>query len=424
MKFPILISLSGVVVSQVDPQATARLDVDLGENPQPGDVIEINQDVEIAGHKVRLLTITSDSQEGYSFMIDPGESLNFVSVAIDGFPAVGGGGGGIGQGVFNTSLAYVEIPKGKQTLIFSNPLASSPTEIWKVEWQPENARAFEVSDNEMNVCWTADTIQNIPDLTEGLDGRVFFTQVSQDLKIMVANLDGSDQQIIAEGAARASLSPDGSKVAYSTNDEIVIKDLPSGEIRIIPGTFGRISLWSPDGTRIANVTAGDQYGIFVMDLNGGNVKQLSNLGYESLAGWSADGQKLYYAIPGAEGNGFLLRAIDVDSAVTEDLFVLENSSRKAPEAVISPDGKWVAYRAEDNSSLYLKGMDGSPARMLLDHPALAINGITWEKGGNLLGVSLITEEHPEGEIILIAPDSCETYRLPGLIGALDGIIIP
>ena len=51
VNFPLLISLSGVVVSQVDPQATARLDVDLGENPQPGDVIEINQDVEIAGHK-------------------------------------------------------------------------------------------------------------------------------------------------------------------------------------------------------------------------------------------------------------------------------------------------------------------------------------------------------------------------------------
>ena len=59
---------------------------------------------------------------------------------------------------FNTSLAYVEIPKGKQTLIFSNPLASSPTEIWQVEWQPENVRAFEASDNEKDVCWTADTI--------------------------------------------------------------------------------------------------------------------------------------------------------------------------------------------------------------------------------------------------------------------------
>jgi hypothetical protein len=106
------------------------------------------------------------------------------------------------------------------------------------------------------------------------------------------------------------------------------------------------------------------------------------------------------------------------------LFVLENSSRKAPEAAISPDGKWVAYRAEDNSSLYLKGMDGSPARLLLDHPALAINGIVWEKTGNLLGISMITEEYPQGEIILIAPDSCESYRLPGLNGALDAIIIP
>jgi Tol biopolymer transport system component len=91
---------------------------------------------------------------------------------------------------------------------------------------------------------------------------------------------------------------------------------------------------------------------------------------------------------------------------------------------VSPDGKWIAYRASDNSSLFIKGMDGSPARLLLDDPANAINGIAWDKESLLLGVSLITPEYPDGEIILIAPDTCETYRLPGLSGELNGILIP
>jgi len=69
-------------------------------------------------------------------------------------------------------------------------------------------------------------------------------------------------------------------------------------------------------------------------------------------------------------------------------------------------------------------MDGSEARLLLDNPATAINGIAWEREGNLLGVSLITPETQDGEIFLIAPDNCETYRLPGLSGELDGIFIP
>jgi Tol biopolymer transport system component len=91
---------------------------------------------------------------------------------------------------------------------------------------------------------------------------------------------------------------------------------------------------------------------------------------------------------------------------------------------VSPDGKWIVYRASDNSSLYIKGLDGSPARLLLDNPATAINGIAWDKESHLLGVSLITPEYPDGEIILITPDSCETYRLPGLSGELDGVFIP
>lgn len=128
--------------------------------------------------------------------------------------------------------------------------------------------------------------------------------------------------------------------------------------------------------------------------------------------------------PGASTDGFLLRSVDISGGNTRDLFTLENSSLKAPLPAVSPDGQWIAYRASDNNSLYLKNMDGSPARLLLDQPAATINGIAWEKKSHLLGVSLITQQIPDGEIILIAYDSCETYRLPGLSGELDGFFIP
>ncbi|MGB8253207.1 MAG: hypothetical protein WCF08_08305, partial [Anaerolineaceae bacterium] len=66
---------------------------------------------------------------------------------------------------------------------------------------------------------------------------------------------------------------------------------------------------------------------------------------------------------------------------------------------------------------------GGPPRLLLSDPGMAVNGIAWEQGGYLMGVSVMTSEYPEGEMLLIGVDGCETYRLPGLSGELDGVFI-
>ena len=423
VKFPLTIRFSGVVISQVDPQASAKITIDVGTNPQAEQVWEVNQDVQLAGNTIRLVSVTARS-DGYSFRIDPGSNLTDVSVQIEGYQAIGGGGGGPLNQVFNKSLVYSELPKGPLTIVFTNPRSASPTETWLVEWQPETVREFPPIAGSSNICLNADTIQTLNLLPAGWDGKVVVTQLNPQLQIVLAGMDGSQQQVIATGSARAAISQDGARLAYSTDEGIRILDLANGKSTLIAGVFGRDLHWSPDGSQIAYVNSGDLYGVFVINSDGKNPKQLSNLGYESIAGWSPDGSTLYYAIPGSSGNGFLLRSVEVSTGNTQDLFVLENSSRKAPMPAVSPDGKLIAYRASDNSSLYIKGLDGSPARLLLDNPATAINGIVWERESHLLGVSLITPEYQDGEIILIAPDSCETYRLPGLSGELDGVFIP
>jgi hypothetical protein len=422
VKFPLTISFSGVVISQVDPQASAKLTIDVGMNPQPDQVWEVNQDVQLAGQTVRLISVTATS-DGYSFQIDPGKNLSGVSVQIEGYQANGGGGGGW-QGVFTSSLVYTNLPKGKLTVVFSNPLSASPTETWQGQWQPETVREFSPSASTTNTCLNASSFQALPLLQAGLDGKVLLTQLNPKMQILLAGMDGGKQQIIATDSGRAALTLDATRLAYPTEQGIVIYDLTSGETTGVSGMFGGNLHWSPDGSQIASVNPRVSFGIFITGSDGKKSRQLTNLGYESIAGWSPDGSTLYYAIPGSGGNGFLLRAVEVSTGTTQDLFVLEDSSRKAPLPVVSPDGKWIAYRASDNSSLFIKGMDGSPARLLLDNPANAINGIAWDKESHLLGVSLITPEYPDGEIILIAPDNCETYRLHGLSGELDGVFIP
>lgn len=182
--------------------------------------------------------------------------------------------------------------------------------------------------------------------------------------------------------------------------------------------------WSPDGSHIAFKYYGDNMGVYVMAADGSALRQLTHLGYESIAGWSQDGNLVYYAIPSASEEGFELMTVDVNSGTTQDVFLLNNSSLKAPIPTISPDGKWVAYRDRNMKSVYIKSMDGNTVRLLLDQPGNALSGIVWGKDSNLLGVGVMTEQNQDGEIVILAPDSCETYRIPGLSGQLDGIVIP
>ncbi|MBE0686765.1 MAG: PD40 domain-containing protein [Anaerolineaceae bacterium] len=424
VEFPITIGLSGVVISPVDPLVTATLTVDVGENPQPGDVIEVNQTIDLAGYSIQLLSMSVDSRSGYSFHIDPGEKLSSVSVQINGHQAVGAGAGSAWGGPFYTSLAYSELPTGQLEIEFSNPKQTSETQTWATTWQPENVRVFEDNELSQNVCWDANTLGTIPTITSGLDGKVIVTRTNPQLEILISNFDGSQQEILSQGNAKAALSKDGNYLAFTAEDGIHIMNLSTFETNLIPGIFGRSILWSPDGTRLANVRYGDANGIVVMNNDGSNQQQLTYLGYEELSGWSSDGNTIYYAIPGAGGNGFMLRSVIISTAESTDLFVLEDSSRKAPMSAISPDGKWIAYRAQNNNSLYLKKMDGTPAILLLENPAIAVNGIAWDQEGHLLGVSLITEQNQNGEIFIIAMDSCETYRLSEVSGMLDAVNIP
>lgn len=81
-------------------------------------------------------------------------------------------------------------------------------------------------------------------------------------------------------------------------------------------------------------------------------------------------------------------------------------------------GNWIAYRGVDNGSLYLMRMDGTLGCPLIEKssPAFTVSGIVWGRGGDLLGVSMLTPEAPEGSLILMKWETCETYILLSLHG--------
>lgn len=428
VKFPLTIGFSGVVISPIDTQASASTTIDVGMNPQPEQVWELNQEIPLAGTTIRLLSVSAFS-DGYSFAIETGPTLSSVSVEIEGYPALGGGGGGQpGGGKYSTSLVFAELPKGRLTLLISNPMKVSPTESWQTEWQPQVIRDFPANPQVSNsqICLTDENLSLLQPLPNGLTGKMLLTELNPDPQIVLQNFDGSQRQLLVSGGARGALSADGLQLAYFSAEGLVIQNLASAERLVLAGRQGYGLHWSPDGNQLAYVTNLEFFGIAVTDNLGGNIRQISTLGYESIAGWSTDGMQLYFAVPSATNDGFMLKVSDMTSGQVHDLFLLKDSSRKAPYPTISADGNWIAYRAGDNSSLYLMRMDGSQGHKVIElaSSGYAISGIAWGPDENLLGVSLITPEVPNGKIVLLQPDGCEAYVLPALQGILDGMAIP
>ena len=383
--FPLTVRYTGNVYSRVDQSAPLEFEFDAGSDPQPGQEWVLNKDFDVAGIAFRLVSIRA-GEDGYSFQFESDPELDGPDVQIEGYQAIGGGGG-----PHTRSLAFEEMPTGKLKLLFSDFYPLKETRTWEGKWQPETLPSLQpTAASTSPICLDANSYSTLPNLPEGLEGWMLLTELDPERNLILQSMDGKEIKLTIPQTGRGSMSPDGTKIAYPAKTGTVIVDIATGKTFTLPGSGGID--WSPDGKFLATVNTAAGYGIFLNAIDGSSTRQLTNLGYEAIAGWSPDSSTLYYAIPDAGGKGFMLRAIDVNTGSSRDLFVLEDSSGKAPYAVVSPDGQWVAYRARDNSSLYLKGMDGSPARLLLDRPATAISGIVWEKGSYLLGVSLITPD--------------------------------
>ena len=317
---------------------------------------------------------------------------------------------------------FAELPVGPLTVVLSNPVAAREANIPPTEWQPEAIREFTT---ESDVCLSADALLNAPDLPAEITGTVVYSLSSPTLQILTANLDSSQQQGIATNTNRSGLSPDGTKLAYLAENQLVIRDLTTGQETALPGFSGYSIPWSPDGSQVAFISTGEFYGILLVNIDGSGQKQLSTLGSESLAGFSPDGTVLYYAIHGSGGSSFLLRSVVVATGETIDMFLLEESSAKLPAPAISPDGQYVVYRGANPSILYRQPLDGGPAELLAESsynsPFLYP---VWDTSGDWIGVSAYTDGIQEGELFLFSPETCQVYRLPGLTGTLEGISIP
>ena len=170
--------------------------------------------------------------------------------------------------------------------------------------------------------------------TIGPDGRVVFTSVRDgDMEIYSMNGDGSDVRRLTNSPGPDGgpfFSPDGSKIVFRGRPLEPGPDLDGYQSRLDQG------LWSPNATDID---------IFVMDADGSNRRQVTDLGGASFAPfWHPDGERIIFASnwhddsPG--GRNFDLFMIHEDGTGLEQI-TFSDEFDSFP--MFSPDGRHLVF---------------------------------------------------------------------------------
>lgn len=260
--------------------------------------------------------------------------------------------------------------------------------------------------------------------------------------IWQVNLDGTGHRPVLSGKASYRMprfSPDGSRMAYVSSVEgksqVYVRWLDSGETaRVTDLQYGPGSLtWSPDGSMIAFtmfvpsdakplfsmpkkpkgaewagnakvvdrvVYRADGAGylprgfthVFVVPADGGTPRQVTSGDYNHTGtlSWMSDSKHILFSANRLEDWDMQPRESEIHSVNIDTGEIKTLTNRKGPDTAphISPDGKLIAYRGNDdngmshqNASLYVMNADGSGSRNLLETLDRNVGQIQWAPDG-------------------------------------------
>jgi Tol biopolymer transport system component len=208
-------------------------------------------------------------------------------------------------------------------------------------------------------------------------------------QLWVMNTDGSDLKkldewdfIHASGTIKGC-SPDGKKILYSITreDDILPKVLwvvnsdGTGKKRIAEYAPKQspVSLWSPDGSKIAFESGYFGEGICVVNSDGSNKTLITRDG--SLRYWTPDGKKIIFL---KYNHVFSFWEIDLDSGILKNIYSGEFG-------IISPDrSKIASQNFHGGSGVWISNMDGSNLKELTyyipsGYPIVLIMEQSWKQ---------------------------------------------
>ena len=191
--------------------------------------------------------------------------------------------------------------------------------------------------------------------------------------IFVADTDGTHQKKIATGAL-PEISPDGTRVAFNTDEDsktrpgperhIAIADLGTGKVRILKeipsdNCFGPV--WSPDGSKLAfSIMAEKEWHLGLVNADGSGFRFVKNAELKSEAfgepTWARDGKSIFchdldniYQI---DLDGNVLKKWELSKILTDA------SMNGGDRLTVSPDGKALLMDVDCGAEHERKNWDG------------------------------------------------------------------
>lgn len=205
---------------------------------------------------------------------------------------------------------------------------------------------------------------------------VYASGLGHNCSIWTINTNGSNSIKLTDEMGivdrQPSWSPDGSKIIFERGDAIYIMNSDGSNQKMLTFAGGSFSI-SPDSQYIAlggavkgiGGTPDQGLGIFVMDIDGTNVKRLTDdFGDEITPSWSPDGKKIVFTKGGIDG---IIHIMNADGSN------MISTGQRGIHARWSPDGKHMAFlsrhagdmlRGMKLSHIYIMDIDGTNVTQL------------------------------------------------------------
>ncbi len=208
---------------------------------------------------------------------------------------------------------------------------------------------------------------------------------------LVAPEEGGDPVPTAINDLHPTVSPDGTRVAFtsnrldpddgSTDPDIYVMNIDGSNVVQVtadkPGAGGAMGAaqyeptWSPDGNQLAyRYNDGLNADIYTVDLTTGATRQWTGTGsgpagYDAEPAWSPDGTKLLYS----NGKGPTVKINVIDLATGADTTVIDAPGLSDATPAWSPDGTRIVFRRGDEgggAGIWVAPAGGGTATQLTD----------------------------------------------------------